>query len=171
MILNQVLGLSASGPLRLSDIGSDLFVPAFVCAAIALFVGAGAPGTKWFACQVGRVAPQWLQYGVYLFLLSVLSSEGGGRFIYGNPSRMIAMSAHFSPNRWGLTFHHLGLAVKDPQVAEHFFDGPGLSDRPDDLRSAAKCVSGNVHSQPNARRGDHLSGRGQRSTRQVTVGS
>ncbi len=82
-ILNQVLGLSASGPLRLSDIGSDLFVPAFVCAAIALFVGAGAPGTKWFACQVGRVAPQWLQYGVYLFLLSVLSSEGGGRFIYG----------------------------------------------------------------------------------------
>jgi catechol 2,3-dioxygenase-like lactoylglutathione lyase family enzyme len=38
---------------------------------------------------------------------------------------MIAMSALFSPNRWGLTFHHLGLAVKEPQAAEHFLTGLG----------------------------------------------
>ena len=29
------------------------------------------------------IAPQWLQYGVCLFLLTVLSTQGSGRFIYG----------------------------------------------------------------------------------------
>ena len=72
-IMNQVLGLSASGPLRLSDIGSDVVAPAFVCAAIALYVGAGASGARAVRLPGGRVAPQWLQYGVCLFLLSVLS--------------------------------------------------------------------------------------------------
>ena len=33
--------------------------------------------------SVGMIAPQWLQYGVCLFLLTVLSTQGSGRFIYG----------------------------------------------------------------------------------------
>ena len=33
--------------------------------------------------SVEGLAPQWLQYGVCLFLLTVLSTEGSGRFIYG----------------------------------------------------------------------------------------
>jgi alginate O-acetyltransferase complex protein AlgI len=82
-ILKQVLALTPSGPLGLSHLGLDVVVPVSICAAIALFVGAGAPGAKWFAAQAERVAPHWLQYGVCLFLLTVLSTEGGGRFIYG----------------------------------------------------------------------------------------
>jgi hypothetical protein len=35
------------------------------------------------------------------------------------------MSAHPSPNKWGLVFHHLGLAVKDPLAATHFLTGLG----------------------------------------------
>ena len=81
-ILKQILGLTPSGPLTLWDIGTDVAASACVCAAIALFVGAGSPGVNRLAAR-GKVAPVWLQYGVCLFLLSVLSSGGGGRFIYG----------------------------------------------------------------------------------------
>lgn len=35
---------------------------------------------------------------------------------------MIGLS---SPNKWGLAFHHLGLAVKDPLAAAHFLRGLG----------------------------------------------
>jgi hypothetical protein len=38
---------------------------------------------------------------------------------------MANMSALFSPNKWGLKFHHLGLAVKHPQPAIHFLIGLG----------------------------------------------
>jgi alginate O-acetyltransferase complex protein AlgI len=82
-ILKQVLALTPSGSWGLSHLGLDVVVPVSICAAIALFVGAGAPGGKRFAAQAERVAPHWLQYGVCLFLLTVLSTEGGGRFIYG----------------------------------------------------------------------------------------
>jgi methylmalonyl-CoA/ethylmalonyl-CoA epimerase len=30
------------------------------------------------------------------------------------------MSTVLSPNKWGLRFHHLGLAVRDPEPAAHF---------------------------------------------------
>ena len=30
-----------------------------------------------------------------------------------------------SPNKWGLAFHHLGLAAKDPEAAAHFLSGLG----------------------------------------------
>jgi methylmalonyl-CoA/ethylmalonyl-CoA epimerase len=39
--------------------------------------------------------------------------------------RLTKMSAPFLPNRWGLSFHHLGLAVQDPQAAERFLTGLG----------------------------------------------
>ena len=32
-----------------------------------------------------------------------------------------------SRNRWGLAFHHLGLAVKEPKTAETFLTGLGYS--------------------------------------------
>ena len=60
-----------------------LTVPAWICMAVALFVGAGAPGAKRLAARIDEVAPQWLQYGVCLFLLSVLSTAGSGQFVYG----------------------------------------------------------------------------------------
>jgi alginate O-acetyltransferase complex protein AlgI len=82
-ILKQVLAVSPSGPLGWSDMPAYLSVPAWICGAVALFVGAGAPGAKALAARIDRVAPQWLQYGLCLFLLSVLSTAGSGRFVYG----------------------------------------------------------------------------------------
>ena len=51
--------------------------------ATALYVGAGAPGAHALARSAGEFAPNWLQYGVCLFLLSVLSTDGSGQFVYG----------------------------------------------------------------------------------------
>jgi alginate O-acetyltransferase complex protein AlgI len=82
-ILKQVLAVSPSGPSGWSDMPAHLAVPAWICMGIALFVGAGAPGAKRLATRIDEVAPQWLQYGVCLFLLSVLSTVGSGRFVYG----------------------------------------------------------------------------------------
>jgi hypothetical protein len=82
-ILKQALALTPGRSLRLSHLGLDVVVPAPICTAIGLLVGAGAPGGKWFAAQAERGAPHWLQYGVCSFLLTVLSTEGGARFIYG----------------------------------------------------------------------------------------
>ncbi len=82
-ILRQVLGAAPSGPTGWSDMPPNLIVPTFICMAIALFIGAGAPGARGLVQSIGRVAPQWLQYGIGLFLLTVLSTEAGGQFIYG----------------------------------------------------------------------------------------
>lgn len=82
-ILQQVLGVAPSGPIGWSDMPANLTVPAWICMAVAVYVGAGAPGARRLARPVGSVAPQWLQYGVCLFLLMVLSTEGSARFIYG----------------------------------------------------------------------------------------
>jgi catechol 2,3-dioxygenase-like lactoylglutathione lyase family enzyme len=35
------------------------------------------------------------------------------------------MSGHFAANKWGLRFHHLGLAVKDVDAAVEFLSGLG----------------------------------------------
>ncbi len=35
------------------------------------------------------------------------------------------MTVLLSPNKWGLAFHHLGLAVKNPEAAAHFLTGLG----------------------------------------------
>jgi alginate O-acetyltransferase complex protein AlgI len=82
-ILDQVLGFSPSGSIGWSDIPASITVPAWICIAIALFVGIGAPGAKRLVARLDTVAPEWLQYGVCLFLLSVLSTAGSGRFVYG----------------------------------------------------------------------------------------
>ena len=82
-VLAQILGLAPSGSMGWSDIPAHRTVPAWICMGIALYVGAGAPGARGLAQSINGVAPQWLQYGVCLFLLTVLSTEGTGRFIYG----------------------------------------------------------------------------------------
>jgi alginate O-acetyltransferase complex protein AlgI len=82
-ILAQVVGVEPSGPQGWFEMPAYLSVPAWICMGVALYVGAGAPGLRGFAGSLNRTAPNWLQYGVCLFLLSVLSTEGSGRFIYG----------------------------------------------------------------------------------------
>jgi alginate O-acetyltransferase complex protein AlgI len=82
-ILKQVLALSPSGSIGWSDMPASLTLPTWICIAIALYVGVGAPGAKRLVDRVDTIAPEWLQYGVCLFLLSVLSTAGSGRFVYG----------------------------------------------------------------------------------------
>jgi alginate O-acetyltransferase complex protein AlgI len=82
-ILGQVVGATPSGPTDWSDLPLNLTVPAWICMGVALYVGAGAPGARGLAKSAGKLAPQWLQYGLCLFLLSVLSTAGSRRFIYG----------------------------------------------------------------------------------------
>jgi alginate O-acetyltransferase complex protein AlgI len=82
-IVAQIFGAAPSGPIGWAEMPPSLIVPTLICMAIALFVGAGAPGARGLAQSIGRVAPQWLQYGICLFLLSVLSTVGSERFIYG----------------------------------------------------------------------------------------
>jgi Glyoxalase/Bleomycin resistance protein/Dioxygenase superfamily len=43
----------------------------------------------------------------------------------GNFDWMAAMNGLSSPNKWGLAFHHLGLAVKDREPAGLFLTGLG----------------------------------------------
>jgi alginate O-acetyltransferase complex protein AlgI len=82
-ILAQVVGVAPSGPMGWSDMPAYLVVPAWICMGVALYVGAGAPGARDLFGSINRTSPHWVQYGVCLFLLSVLSTEGSGRFIYG----------------------------------------------------------------------------------------
>jgi alginate O-acetyltransferase complex protein AlgI len=82
-LFKQVVGATPNGSVGWSDMPANLTVPAWICMAIALFVGAGFPGVRGLIGSVGRIAPTWLQYGVCLSLLSLLSTAGSGRFIYG----------------------------------------------------------------------------------------
>jgi alginate O-acetyltransferase complex protein AlgI len=82
-ILAQVIGVTPSGPIGWSDMPAYLTIPAWICMGVALYVGTGAPGFGGLARSVNGVAPPWLQYGVCLFLINVLSTQGTGHFIYG----------------------------------------------------------------------------------------
>jgi alginate O-acetyltransferase complex protein AlgI len=82
-ILAQVLGVAANGSIGWTDMPLTLTVPTWICMGIAVFVGAGAPGARTFGQSAGSFTPSWMQYGVCLFLLFILSTEGSGRFVYG----------------------------------------------------------------------------------------
>ena len=43
----------------------------------------------------------------------------------GNSEMMTTATGVSRPNTWGLDFHHLGLATKDPEAAAHFLSGLG----------------------------------------------
>ena len=79
----QILWVEPSGQIGWADMPAYVTIPAWICMAIAFYVGAGAPGAQGFARSSNRAVPQWLQYGVCLFLLGILSTAGSGRFIYG----------------------------------------------------------------------------------------
>ena len=83
-VLAQTLGFTPSGSIGWRDLQAYQTIPEWTCIAIALYVGAGAPGARALGQSVSAVTPpRWLQYGVCLFLLTVLSTAGSGRFIYG----------------------------------------------------------------------------------------
>jgi alginate O-acetyltransferase complex protein AlgI len=82
-ILAQILGVAPSGSTGWSDMALNITVPAWICMGVALYVGAGAPGAQGLGQGIGKIAPHWLSYGVCLFLLSVLATEGSGQFVYG----------------------------------------------------------------------------------------
>jgi alginate O-acetyltransferase complex protein AlgI len=82
-ILAQILGGTPSGSTGWSDIAPAVTIATWICLAIALYVGAGAPGARKLAQSVGTLTPNWAQYGVCLFLLFVLWTQGSGQFVYG----------------------------------------------------------------------------------------
>jgi hypothetical protein len=82
-ILKQLTGFTPSGALDWSDIPAYLLAPTALCAAIALYVGAGTPGAGWLGSRVNPFVPRWAVYGLCLFLLPTLTTESAGKFIYG----------------------------------------------------------------------------------------
>ena len=82
-LLERIAGLAPSGSIGWLDMPANLTVPAWICMAVSLFVGAGAPGVQRLRQAFGGAPPAWLEYGVCLSLLSLLSTAGSGRFIYG----------------------------------------------------------------------------------------
>jgi alginate O-acetyltransferase complex protein AlgI len=82
-ILAQILAVTPSGSTGWSGIAPAVTIATWICMAIALYVGAGAPGARRLAQSVGTLTPNWAQYGVCLFLLFVLWTQGSGQFVYG----------------------------------------------------------------------------------------
>jgi D-alanyl-lipoteichoic acid acyltransferase DltB (MBOAT superfamily) len=76
-------GLAAAGSLDMSDMRTEIAEPVFVCMAIALYHGLGAPGWAAATGPIDRAVPRWVTGGVSLLLLSALSTETGSSFIYG----------------------------------------------------------------------------------------
>jgi Glyoxalase/Bleomycin resistance protein/Dioxygenase superfamily len=67
----------------------------------------------------------------------------------GSSDAMTGISAALSPNRWGLAFHHLGLATMDPKAASQFLTGLGYQIGPtifDPLQNVhlAMCAHGEM---------------------------
>ena len=83
LILAQIVGVAPSGRTGWSAMPLSVTIPVWICMGVALYVGAGAPGARGLVRSLDSIAPQWLQYGVCLFLLSVLTTEGSGHFVYG----------------------------------------------------------------------------------------
>ncbi len=76
-------GYVAAGSLTMSDMRTEIAEPVFVCMAIALYHGLGAPGWTVLTDPIDRAVPRWVTGGVSLLLLSALSTETGSSFIYG----------------------------------------------------------------------------------------
>jgi D-alanyl-lipoteichoic acid acyltransferase DltB (MBOAT superfamily) len=81
--LRALLGLTPAGAGTFASIRTDVVDPLLVCGAIAFYAGAGAPGLRALGRHVERWVPNWVRYGVTLFLIAALTLEQGGRFIYG----------------------------------------------------------------------------------------
>jgi D-alanyl-lipoteichoic acid acyltransferase DltB (MBOAT superfamily) len=78
-----LVGLDAEGATTFAGIRTDVVDPLLACWLFAFYAGLGAPGTKRLGGLVVRWVPNWILYGVYLFLIAALTLEEGGKFIYG----------------------------------------------------------------------------------------
>ena len=76
-------GYVAAGSLAMSDMRTEIAEPVFVCMALALYHGLGAPGWTILTRPIDAAVPRWVTGGVSLLLLSALSTEAGTSFIYG----------------------------------------------------------------------------------------
>ncbi len=76
-------GYVPAGSLAMSDMRTDIAEPVFICMAVALYHGLGAPGWATLAGPIDRAVPRWVTGGVSLLVLSALSTEAGSSFIYG----------------------------------------------------------------------------------------
>jgi alginate O-acetyltransferase complex protein AlgI len=82
-ILKQVLCMTPSGPLIATSLGPGVALSTLLCAAIALYDGSGAPGSRQVAAKLDSIVPRRLQYGACLFLMAILTVESGAGFVYG----------------------------------------------------------------------------------------
>jgi D-alanyl-lipoteichoic acid acyltransferase DltB (MBOAT superfamily) len=76
-------GITPAGALGWGDIRADIADPVFACMALAYYFSIGSPGLRPVARSGGALAPSWLQYGLALLLISAMTVESGGGFIYG----------------------------------------------------------------------------------------
>jgi alginate O-acetyltransferase complex protein AlgI len=79
----QLAGTAPSGTLGFSDIRTDIAASLYLCLPIALYLGAGAPGSKFLTRPITRFVPNWVIYGCALLILSALTTSSGHGFVYG----------------------------------------------------------------------------------------
>jgi len=75
--------LFPAGTLGWGDIRADVADPVPICMALAYYFSIGAPGLRPLARPAGLFVPNWLQYGLALLLISAMTLESAGGFIYG----------------------------------------------------------------------------------------
>ena len=137
--------------------------------AVALFVGAGAPGAKRLAARIDEVSPNGCNTAFACFCYRFFRPPDQANSSMDNSDWMMTMSGVPSPNQWGLAFNHLGLAAKDPKAAAQFLTGLGyrigpiiLTVRTFARRSAPRTICPMSRSFPRTE--------GRRSARQVACG-
>jgi D-alanyl-lipoteichoic acid acyltransferase DltB (MBOAT superfamily) len=81
--IKQLAGVVPSGLLSLTDIKADISLPLFACIPIAFYLGAGSPGFRRWWAPVGGFIPNWALYGAGMLALSLMTTESGSKFIYG----------------------------------------------------------------------------------------
>jgi hypothetical protein len=79
----QLFGMVPTGHGTFTDIRFDVSATVPMCMLIAFYVGAGLPGIERLSRPAARFIPNWVIYGVALLLLSLMTTEIGSHFIYG----------------------------------------------------------------------------------------
>ena len=79
-VLAQILGFAPSGSDRLVGYAGLSYRSRMDLHGHRALCRRGRPGARRLSRPIGEVAPPWLQYGVCLFLLYVLSTAGSGTF-------------------------------------------------------------------------------------------
>jgi len=82
-IVRQILGVLPSGTRAIGEIAPGASATFAACALIAAWAGCGAPGASGLSARIAPLVPRWLQYGIGLFLLAILTPDSAGSFVYG----------------------------------------------------------------------------------------